>query len=83
MQKSTTPIPHSYLEHARKLRELMSLRYDGSKGEQILQSRLQDELKFLGNFGPTYLEGGSKADLSLFTKNGKISVNLKLKTERR
>ena len=81
MQTSTTPIPYSYLEHARKLREVVSLRYDGPKGEQMLQSRLQEELKFLGNFTPTCLEGGSLTDLTLFTKEEKVSVNLELKTE--
>ena len=45
----------------------MSLKYDGPKGEHMLQTQLQEVLRFLGNFTPTQLDGGSKTDLTLFT----------------
>ena len=77
----TSMIPYSYLEHARKLRELMSLKHDSPKGEHMLQMRLQEALRFLGNFTPTQLEGGSKTDLTLFMIKKKVISNIKIKSE--
>ena len=80
-RNSPTDIPHSYLEHAVELRELMSMRFHGQNGEKLLQDQLQRKLKFLGEFSPVMLEGGPKTGLTLTTKNGKQSVNIELKVE--
>lgn len=72
-----------YLEHARNLREIMSLKYQGRDGEQNLCDRLQHELKFLANLASVQL-GQYSTDLSLEIIIGnrrKIAVNFKIKVD--
>ena len=82
MQKNPEhDMPHIYLERATELRELLSLRFGGRRGERDLEKQIQEKLEFLGKFSSETLDGRSRTDLTLTTKNGKTSVNIELKAE--
>lgn len=78
LKNPTSDMPQIYLQHANELSQFMSFR---GWSEKNLQQQLPAKLRFLGEFKSERLEGGSRTDLTLTTRNGKKSVNIKLKAE--